>query len=142
MFNLLFLYRYTTNYVIFDDNNLYNKFIIQTPMKIHINDTDLELHYSMRMYIIYENIMGKALSFDNSNSYTSLVVLFYSAIVSTIQKNKLNLIINYDDFMDWIDEHPSSLQEFSEWFAKNISANDELRDITKEEVETDKELGN
>ena len=111
-------------------------------MKIHINDTDLELHYSMRMYIIYENIMGKALSFDNSNSYTSLVVLFYSAIVSTIQKNKLNLIINYDDFMDWIDEHPSSLQEFSEWFAKNISANDELRDITKEEVETDKELGN
>lgn len=111
-------------------------------MKININNTDLELHYSMRMYIIYENIMGKALSFENTNSYTSLVVLFYSAVAATIQKNKLNLVINYDDFMDWLDEHPTSMQEFSDWFAKNITANTELKDINAKEVETGENLGN
>lgn len=111
-------------------------------MKIIIKNTELELHYSMRMYIIYENIMGKSLSFENTNSYTSLVVLFYSAIASTIQKNKLNLVIDYDDFMDWLDEHSAALQEFSEWFAKNINANNELKDTEIKEVETDKDLGN
>ena len=111
-------------------------------MKINIKETDLELNYSMRVYIIYENIVGKALSFDSTNSYTSLVVLFYSAIAATIQKNKLNLVINYDDFMDWLDEHPAALQEFSEWFALNMSANMELRDSTKEHEEQEESQGN
>ena len=105
-------------------------------MKINIKDIDLELHYSMRMYILYENILGKALNFENASSYTSVIVLFYSAIMATIQHKKLDITLTYDEYMDWLDEQNAQeiLAEFSSWFASHITTNSDLNDIKKEEI--------
>ena len=111
-------------------------------MKIHIKDTDLELHYSMRMYIIYENIMGQALSMENKYSYTSLIVLLYSAIVASIQKAKINMVLSYDEFMDWLDDNSTAMQDFSVWFTEQMAANTDLADSTKDKKEQEVKQGN
>lgn len=105
-------------------------------MKIKIKDIELDLHYSMRMYIIYENIMGKSLNFENASSYTSLIVLLYSSIIATIQKNKLDITITYDEFMDWLDTQNAQkvMTDFSEWFTSQLTANIDLKDVNTKEV--------
>ena len=120
------LYFYIYNTTIYTNGN----------MKINIKDIDLELHYSMRMYILYENILGKALNFENASSYTSVIVLFYSAIMATIQHKKLDITLTYDEYMDWLDEQNAQelLAEFSSWFASHITTNSDLNDIKKEEI--------
>lgn len=91
-------------------------------MKINIKGKELELHYSMRIHILYENIMNQSLSAVQGNT-TSLVILMYCAIMASIQKAKLNLTVNYDEFMDWLDEqNPEIFGEFSKWFAESVEA--------------------
>jgi len=109
-------------------------------MKINIKGTDLELHYSMRMYILYENIMGKSLNFENASSYTSLIVLFYSAIIATIQKEKLNMVVTYDEFMNWLDDQNGAdiMKEFSDWFTSNLNLNIGLSEEREENIENKK----
>lgn len=106
-------------------------------MKIKIKNQELELAYSMRTYILFENIQGQSLSFENLNSYTSLIVLFYSAIVATIQKRKLDISISYDEFIDWLDENngENMIKEFSNWFTTQLTNNLALQDA-EEEKET------
>ena len=106
-------------------------------MKINIKNQELELAYTMRTYILFENIQGQSLSFENLNSYTSLIVLFYSAIVATIQKRKLDISISYDEFIDWLDENngENMIKEFSNWFTTQLTNNLALQDA-EEEKET------
>ena len=106
-------------------------------MKINIKNQELELAYTMRTYILFENIQGQSLSFENLNSYTSLIVLFYSAIVATIQKRKLDITISYDEFIDWLDDNngENMIKEFSEWFTTQLTNNLALQDA-EEEKET------
>ena len=94
-------------------------------MKIKIKNQELELAYSMRTYILFENIQGQSLSFENLNSYTSLIVLFYSAIVATIQKRKLDITLSYDEFIDWLDDNngENMIKEFSNWFTTQLTNN-------------------
>ena len=94
-------------------------------MKIKIKDQEIELNYSMRIYILFENITNKSLSFDSINSYTSLIVLLYSSIIATIQKQKLNIQLSYDEFMDWLDDSNGEqmIKEFSEWFTTCLTNN-------------------
>ena len=87
-------------------------------MKINIKNQEIELSYSMRIYILFENITNKSLSFESMQSYTSLIVLFYSSVLASIQKQKLNITISYDEFMDWLDDSNGEqmIKEFSTWF--------------------------
>lgn len=99
-------------------------------MKINIKNQEIELSYSMRIYILFENITNKSLSFESMQSYTSLIVLFYSSIIASIQKQKLNITISYDEFMDWIDENNGEkmIKQFSAWFAERLTNNIALQD--------------
>ena len=92
-------------------------------MKITFREQELELHYGMRIYIIYENIMGKALGFEELQSYTALVSLFYAAVVATLQYNKLDSNVTYDEFINWLDEDSAvRIQEFTNWFVSCVNA--------------------
>jgi len=110
-------------------------------MKIKIKNKTITLSYSMRIYIIYENIIGQSLSFETMNSYTSLIVLFYSAIMATIQKKKLDITINYDEFIDWLDSNngEQKVKEFSEWFTNHLTNNLAMQDTTTEDSESNEE---
>ena len=95
-------------------------------MKVNIKGTELDLHYSMRIYLIYETITGKTLSLE-TGSYTVSVNLFYSAILASMQHANLDLNFEYDEYLDWLDEQGMDLiKEFIEWFLKIMNVNSSL----------------
>lgn len=104
-------------------------------MKVNIKGKELDLHYSMRIYLIYETITGKTLSLE-SGSYTVSVNLFYSAILASMQHANLDLNFEYDEYLDWLDEQGMDLiKEFIEWFLKIMNVNSSL--VEKQIDETD-----
>ena len=99
-------------------------------MKIKIKEQELELHYSLRIYMFYENIMGHSIDMQTISSYTSLVVLFYSAILATLQYEHKNLDITYDEYMDWLDSQQHTiLSDFASWFTKNVEVSAKVTPI-------------
>ena len=95
-------------------------------MKVNIKGKELELHYSMRIYLIYETITGKTLSLE-TGSYTVSVNLFYSAILASMQHANLDLNFEYDEYLDWLDEQGMDLiKEFIEWVWKILNTNNSL----------------
>ena len=104
-------------------------------MKVNIKGKELELHCSMRIYLIYETITGKTLSLE-TGSYTVSVNLFYSAILASMQHANLDLNFEYDEYLDWLDEQGMDLiKEFIEWFLKIMKVNTSLAE--KQIDETD-----
>ena len=95
-------------------------------MKVNIKGKELDLHYSMRIYLIYETITGKTLSLE-TGSYTVSVNLFYSAILASMQHANLDLDFEYDEYLDWLDEQGMDLiKEFIEWFLKIMNLGNSL----------------
>ena len=109
-------------------------------MKINFRGQDLELHYGMRIYIIYENIMGKGLGFDELQSYTAVISLFYAALVATLQYNKLDSNVTYDEFINWLDEDSAlRIQEFTNWFVSCVNAQaDKVDEQVKKDTKPNK----
>ena len=104
-------------------------------MKVNIKGKELDLHYSMRIYLIYETITGKTLSLE-TGSYTVSVNLFYSAILASLQHANLDLNFEYDEYLDWLDEQGMDLiKEFIEWFLKIMNVNSSV--VEKQIDETD-----
>lgn len=79
-------------------------------MKITIKENEIELKYSYRALMIYENIQKQSF---NPKTLTDIIVFFYAIVVSSSKGKE----VLFDDFMDWIDENPTSITEFSNWLA-------------------------
>lgn len=107
-------------------------------MKIKIKEQELELHYSLRIYMFYENIMGHSIDMQTISSYTSLVVLFYSSILATLQYEHKNLDISYDEYMDWLDSQHNILSDFASWFIKNVEVSAKVTPIKEDTKQTKK----
>ena len=95
-------------------------------MKVNIKGKELDLHYSMRIYMVYETLTGKSISFGETYCST-LISLLYSAILATMQYKRMNLDLDWDSYMDWLDaQKPDILNEFSEWFIQCVGVNTDL----------------
>ena len=104
-------------------------------MKVNSKGKEWELFYSMRIYLIYEQITGNTLSLKDG-SYTVSVNLFYSAILASMQHYHLDLDFEYNEYLDWLDEQGIDLiKEFIEWFLKIMNVNTSLAE--KQIDETD-----
>lgn len=102
-------------------------------MKVLIKDKEIELKYSFRALMIYENIQNKSF---NPSSISDMVVFLYSCILASDKSQTLN----FDDFMDYLDDHPQLINEFSEWLTNIFKKNQLLSaEPTKKEVEKAKE---
>lgn len=94
-------------------------------MKVKINDREVELKYSFRSFMIYENITGKSF---NPTNLTDILVFFYSTILGSDKSAELK----FDEFMDLIDMHPELVTEFSEWLTKTSEINNEIENKAKD----------
>lgn len=83
-------------------------------MKISIKDKEITLKYSFRGYMIFEQVTNHAFS---GASMTDFIILFYSMVMASDKE----LTITYDEFIDYLDENPELLKEFSEWIGDNVS---------------------
>lgn len=91
-------------------------------MEITFKGHKLELHYSMRMYIIYENIVGNSLD-TTDNSYTNLITLIYAALKSTLKYNKLDDNISFDDVIEFVDDNDGVVftAKFTQWLEEQVT---------------------
>lgn len=78
-------------------------------MEIVINDKKVTLKYGFRALMIYENITQKSF---NPQGLTDVITFFYSVVVASSGKEDN---ISFDSFIDWIDLHPGTLNDFSQW---------------------------
>lgn len=97
-------------------------------MKVIIKENEIELKYSFRSFMIYENITGK--SFQPTN-LTDILIFFYSTILGSSK----NAELKFDEFMDLIDIHPELVTEFSEWISTTSEVNNEIENKSKDNVD-------
>ena len=94
-------------------------------MEIVIKGNKVSLKYSFRALMIYENITQKSF---NPKGISDVVVFFYSVVVASTKDTTLS----FDDFIDWLDNHPTAINEFSIWLTSVFTAQSGL--INKEVV--------
>lgn len=83
-------------------------------MIVKIKDAEVELKNTFRAMIIYEAIAEKAFK---PNGLSELLIYFYSVIMAS----KKDVDITFDEFMDWVDDNPSSIAEFTDWMMKRMN---------------------
>lgn len=103
-------------------------------MTINIFDHDVELKLKMRAYVLYENITGKDPT--HIETLSDVLVLFYCIVVSCDK----DLHIKFDDFLDYIDEHPEAMPQFTSWLTGEYDYNDQLTNAEEEVEDVNKEV--
>lgn len=103
----------------------YNKNIVNE-MKINIKGKEIVLKYSIRSLILFENIMNKTFSIENTQDS---IVFFYCVLLASDKTMK----ITFDEFIDAIDEDPSIVTDFAEW----LSTNNKVNKLAEEELAAD-----
>lgn len=88
-------------------------------MKITIKEDELELRYSFRALMAYEQILGKTFE---PRGITEVITFFYCVIITS----KKDLQFTYDEFLDMLDENPGMIKEFSEWLTGAVQRNNSL----------------
>ena len=104
-------------------------------MTIKIQGKEIELFYTMRMFIVYENITGDSVDFENMKSLKQISTLFLACIIGSAQKQNIQLDVTYNDYMEWLDENGgyTLLNEYALWLANQMQAKYELLAKEKEE---------
>jgi hypothetical protein len=77
-------------------------------MEISINNKQITLKYTIRAMMMYENITGATLQ---PSSLTDVITFFYCVVLAS----SMDYSIKMEDFIDWLDEHPDTINEFGEW---------------------------
>lgn len=77
-------------------------------MKVTIYDKEIELKYTLRSMLMYENITDKTF---NPSTMSDVITFMYCIVVASSKDYSLK----FDDFIDWLDENPNIINEFGEW---------------------------
>ena len=104
-------------------------------MILKINNEDLELVYSFRSSIYFEQITNHSLNFENFTS-NDLLTLFYCVAIASLQKVK-KPIISLVDFLDVVDDNGGDkcIYDFSQWYIQVMKAQYEVNDAKEENEE-------
>ena len=89
-------------------------------MKIQIKDKNIELRQTLRSHIIFENVTGHSFK---GTGLGELAVFFYCTVMACCP----NLEMEYEAFIDWLDEDIERLKVFSEWM---VSADQTQHDLS------------
>ena len=89
-------------------------------MTITINDKDIELKYTLRSMMMYENITGKTFA---PEGVSDILTFFYCVVVASAK----NYELKFDDFLDVIDENQDKLNEFSLWLTNVVATQKYLK---------------
>lgn len=88
-------------------------------MVITIKDKTINLKRTFRSLIAYESAMGKAF---NPTTISESIMYFYCVIIAS----DTTLELTYDEFMDWLDDNPKVLNEFTQWLIKQAEIDNKL----------------
>lgn len=94
-------------------------------MTLKVNNKEYTLKYGFKCLMVYENIAKKTFAPETT---TDMLVFFYSCIVAYNQDCDLE----FDDFIDFLDQHPEELTKFSEWLTAISQRNNNLNPSVSE----------
>lgn len=100
-------------------------------MKINIKDQEIELKYSFRSLIIFEEITGKTMT--TPDTLKDILILFYSVVLSSAKGSLQDF--TWDNFMDYLDENPDLTVEFVEWLKSVLETQNGIAEKHSKEVE-------
>lgn len=96
-------------------------------MKVKIKDLEITLKNSFRSLIIYEAMTKKTF---NPETITDVIVYFYSVISASANPEQ----VDWDDYMDWLDDNPMAINEFQTWLTSSMQFNSQFGSDTKKKV--------
>lgn len=85
-----------------------------TNMKIKFGNDEYALKYSLRAFMLFEQMLSKPF---NVETLTDTYVLFYCFLMAS---NK-PFDITFEQYMDLLDENPETVREFNKWFAEETA---------------------
>ena len=97
-------------------------------MKVIINDKEITLKSSFRAMVAYEQITDHIFS---PSTVTDILVYFYCCIISS---KDYDGTMTFDEFMDYLDDNPTILQEFSEWMTETSKQNEVFKKKKKKKT--------
>jgi len=97
-------------------------------MIVKIKDKDIELKFSFRALMIYENITKKSF---NPESTSDILIFMFCVLISSDK----DLNLDFGEFLDYVDNNPYLIVEFSEWFTGQMN---NANTISPDEDEDDK----
>lgn len=80
-------------------------------MEVIINDKTIKLKKTFRSVIAYEQAMKKAF---NPATITETIMYFYCVVIASDS----DIELTYDEFINWLDDNPTAIKEFTEWLIK------------------------
>ena len=86
-------------------------------MKFKIKDKEYELKYTVRTMIMYENMTQD--TFRQPESLTDVLTFLYCIVVSSTK----DYSYTFDEFLDYVDEHPDIIDEFTKWLNSLTTVN-------------------
>ena len=101
-------------------------------MKLKIKEDEIELVYSFRSSIYFEQITGHNIDLSNLTQ-NDLITLFYCVVIASLQKAK-KPIITMLDFLDVVDDNDGEkcILEFGNWFVEAMKAQYEVLESTED----------
>lgn len=88
-------------------------------MNIKIKNKKIELKYSIRAMIMYENMTEKSFA---PQTMTDIITFMYCVVVSSAKDYSLK----FDDFLDFLDDNPDTIDKFADWLQGNTNNNTDL----------------
>lgn len=85
-------------------------------MKITLKEKEIELKYTFRSLMIYEQITGATFQ---PKGITEIMFYFYSTILASAK----DLELTFDEFIEWNDENPNLINDFSKWVNDIVTKN-------------------
>lgn len=95
-------------------------------MKLKYNEKEIELTYSFRANVYFEQINQKNIDFSNLNA-NDVITLFYCHFIASLQKTK-EPIVDMLTFLDIVDDNGGEkcVMEFSNWLIEVMKAQYEV----------------
>ena len=89
-------------------------------MTLTINKKKIELKYSLRSLMLYENIAEKSFL---PQTLTDVVTYFYCVVVTSAN----DYTISFEDFVNILDNNPDYMSKFGDWMNKISENTDQLK---------------
>ena len=89
-------------------------------MKITIKGNEIELKYSIRALMMYENVEGKTFQ---PQSLQDIMTFFYFILISSSK----DYSITFDEFIDFVDEDNTLITNFTEWLVATTDNQNKLK---------------
>ena len=99
-------------------------------MTINYNDREITLKFSFRADMLFEDATGKTFTAQTESEW--LQYMFCTIIAMTKDES-----MKFDDFLDWISDHPTVFYDFIEWYSDYQQSVLHLRKKAEPEQQTD-----